>query len=44
MKSGLSLPVRHPPDGPSTERRRELFEPVELARDLGLDSASASQH
>jgi hypothetical protein len=44
MKSALSVPVRHPPDVPSAERRRELLEPVTLARDLGFDSVSASQY
>jgi alkanesulfonate monooxygenase SsuD/methylene tetrahydromethanopterin reductase-like flavin-dependent oxidoreductase (luciferase family) len=44
MKFGLSLPVQHRPDEPSAERMRELLEQVKLARDLGFDSLSASQH
>jgi alkanesulfonate monooxygenase SsuD/methylene tetrahydromethanopterin reductase-like flavin-dependent oxidoreductase (luciferase family) len=44
MKFGLSVPVQHPPDEPSAERMRELLEQVKLARDLGFDSISASQH
>jgi alkanesulfonate monooxygenase SsuD/methylene tetrahydromethanopterin reductase-like flavin-dependent oxidoreductase (luciferase family) len=44
MKFGLSVPVQHPPDAPSAERMRELLEQVRLARDLGFDSISASQH
>jgi alkanesulfonate monooxygenase SsuD/methylene tetrahydromethanopterin reductase-like flavin-dependent oxidoreductase (luciferase family) len=44
MKFGLSVPVQHPPDEPSAERIRELLEQVKLARDLGFDSISASQH
>jgi alkanesulfonate monooxygenase SsuD/methylene tetrahydromethanopterin reductase-like flavin-dependent oxidoreductase (luciferase family) len=44
VKFGLSVPVQHPPDEPSAERIRELLEQVRLARDLGFDSISASQH
>ena len=44
MKFGLSVAVQHPPDEPSAERMRELLEQVKLARDLGFDSISASQH
>jgi alkanesulfonate monooxygenase SsuD/methylene tetrahydromethanopterin reductase-like flavin-dependent oxidoreductase (luciferase family) len=44
MKFGLSVPVRHLPDEPGAERIAELIEQVKLARDLGFDSISASQH
>jgi alkanesulfonate monooxygenase SsuD/methylene tetrahydromethanopterin reductase-like flavin-dependent oxidoreductase (luciferase family) len=44
MKFGLSVPVQHPPDEPGAERVHELLEQVKLARDLGFDSISASQH
>jgi len=44
MKFGLSVPVQHPPGEPGAERLRELLEQVKLARDLGFDSISASQH
>jgi alkanesulfonate monooxygenase SsuD/methylene tetrahydromethanopterin reductase-like flavin-dependent oxidoreductase (luciferase family) len=44
MKFGLSVPVQHRPDEPSAERIHELLEQVRLARDLGFDSISASQH
>ena len=44
MTFGLSVPVQHPPSEPSAERIRELIEHVKLARDLGFDSISASQH
>jgi hypothetical protein len=44
MKSGLSLPVQHPPDEPSAQRIRELIVPIRMARDLGFDSISASLH
>ena len=44
MKFGLSVPVQHPPDEPGAERIRELIEQVKLARELGFDSLSASQH
>jgi alkanesulfonate monooxygenase SsuD/methylene tetrahydromethanopterin reductase-like flavin-dependent oxidoreductase (luciferase family) len=44
MKFGLSLPVQHLPDEPGAERIRDLLEQVKLARDLGFDSISASQH
>jgi alkanesulfonate monooxygenase SsuD/methylene tetrahydromethanopterin reductase-like flavin-dependent oxidoreductase (luciferase family) len=44
MKFGLSVPVQHPRGEPSVERIRELLEQVKLARDLGFDSISASQH
>ena len=44
MKFGLSVPVQHRSDEPSAERMRELLEQVKLARDLGFDSISASQH
>jgi alkanesulfonate monooxygenase SsuD/methylene tetrahydromethanopterin reductase-like flavin-dependent oxidoreductase (luciferase family) len=44
MKFGLSVPVQHRLDEPSDERIRELLEQVKLARDLGFDSISASQH
>jgi alkanesulfonate monooxygenase SsuD/methylene tetrahydromethanopterin reductase-like flavin-dependent oxidoreductase (luciferase family) len=44
MKFGLNAPVQHRPDEPSAEHVRELLEQVKLARDLGFDSISASQH
>ena len=44
MKFGLSVPVQHPPGELGAERIRELIEQVKLARDLGFDSISASQH
>ncbi len=44
MKFGLSVPVQHPPGEPGAERIAELIEQVKLARDLGFDSISASQH
>jgi alkanesulfonate monooxygenase SsuD/methylene tetrahydromethanopterin reductase-like flavin-dependent oxidoreductase (luciferase family) len=44
MKFGLSVPVQHLPDEPGAERIAELIEQVKLARDLGFDSISASQH
>ena len=44
MKFGLSVPVQHRADEPSAERVHELLEQVKLARDLGFDSISASQH
>jgi alkanesulfonate monooxygenase SsuD/methylene tetrahydromethanopterin reductase-like flavin-dependent oxidoreductase (luciferase family) len=44
MKFGLSVPVQHPPDEPGAKRIAELIEQVKLARDLGFDSLSASQH
>jgi alkanesulfonate monooxygenase SsuD/methylene tetrahydromethanopterin reductase-like flavin-dependent oxidoreductase (luciferase family) len=44
MKFGLSVPVQHRPGEPSAERIRELLEQVKLARDLGFDGISASQH
>jgi alkanesulfonate monooxygenase SsuD/methylene tetrahydromethanopterin reductase-like flavin-dependent oxidoreductase (luciferase family) len=44
MKFGLSVPVQHPPGEPGAERIRELIQQVKLARDLGFDSISASQH
>ncbi len=44
MKFGLSVPVQHRSHEPSAERMRELLEQVKLARDLGFDSISASQH
>ncbi len=44
MKFGLSVPVQHRPDEPAAERIRELLEQIKLARDLGFDSLSASQH
>jgi alkanesulfonate monooxygenase SsuD/methylene tetrahydromethanopterin reductase-like flavin-dependent oxidoreductase (luciferase family) len=44
MKFGLSVPVQHLPDEPGAERIAELLEQVKLARDLGFDSISASQH
>jgi alkanesulfonate monooxygenase SsuD/methylene tetrahydromethanopterin reductase-like flavin-dependent oxidoreductase (luciferase family) len=44
MKFGLSVPAQHPPAEPGAERIRELIEQVKLARDLGFDSLSASQH
>jgi hypothetical protein len=44
MQFGLSIPVQHRADEPSAERVHELLEPVKLARDLGFDSISASQH
>jgi alkanesulfonate monooxygenase SsuD/methylene tetrahydromethanopterin reductase-like flavin-dependent oxidoreductase (luciferase family) len=44
MKFGLSLPVQHLVGEPGAERMRELMEQVRLARDVGFDSISASQH
>jgi hypothetical protein len=44
MKSGLSVPVQHPPDEPGAERISELLEQVKLARELGFDSIPAIQH
>jgi alkanesulfonate monooxygenase SsuD/methylene tetrahydromethanopterin reductase-like flavin-dependent oxidoreductase (luciferase family) len=44
MKFGLSVPVQHLPDEPGAKRIAELIEQVKLARDLGFDSISASQH
>src|SRR5918999_656104 len=44
MKFGLSVPVQHGPDEPSAARIGEILEQVKLARDLGFDSISASQH
>jgi luciferase-like monooxygenase len=44
MKFGLSVSVQHRSDEPSAERMREILEQVTLARDLGFDSISASQH
>ena len=44
MKFGLSVPVQHPPGEAGAERIRELIEQVKLARDLGFDSISVSQH
>ena len=44
MKFGLSVAVQHCPDEPACERIAELIEQVKLARDLGFDSLSASQH
>ena len=44
MKFGLSVPVQHPSNEPGAERIGELFEQVKLARDMGFDSISASQH
>ncbi len=44
MKFGLSVPVQHPPNEPGVERIGELLEQVKLARDMGFDSISASQH
>jgi alkanesulfonate monooxygenase SsuD/methylene tetrahydromethanopterin reductase-like flavin-dependent oxidoreductase (luciferase family) len=44
MKFGLSVAVQHRPDEPGAERIRELLEQIKLARDLGFDSLSASQH
>jgi alkanesulfonate monooxygenase SsuD/methylene tetrahydromethanopterin reductase-like flavin-dependent oxidoreductase (luciferase family) len=44
MKFGLSVPVQHLPHEPAAERIGELLEQVKLARDLGFDSISASQH
>jgi hypothetical protein len=44
VKFGLSVPLQHPAGEPRAERLRELLEQVKLARDLGFDSISASQH
>src|SRR5262245_29735321 len=44
MKFGLSIPVQHLPAEPSAERVWELMEQVRLARAVGFDSISASQH
>jgi hypothetical protein len=44
MKFGLSVPVQHRADERSAERVHEFLEQVRLARDLGFDSISASQH
>ena len=44
MKFALSVPVQHRPDESASERIAELIEQVKLARALGFDSLSASQH
>jgi hypothetical protein len=44
MKFGLSVPVQHPPGESGAGGVDEHPERVKLARDLGFDSLSASQH
>lgn len=44
MKFGLSVLVQHPSHESGAERIGELIEQVKLARGLGFNSISASQH